>query len=487
MVRTGIFAITRAALILATPWLCTSLAHASPVEQLTQVALHPLDANIQVVRYFNGRGGLFYTADGGRNWKLLCSASIDRMVTPTALAISHDGHTLIGTTSGLWQDDGAGCAWIKDPALIGRYISDLARDPQHPELLFAVTANASAGSSNGMLRRNPDGSWSDFGTQTPLSITRMRTVSTPEGARYYQSAQMDPSAVIRVSDDEGQTWREHPIADADIATSLVRLQAVDATRPDRIVISVERPEGDDQVLVSTDQGATFTAYLKVTELSGVLLAPDGRIWISDSGGTKNDSTTEGIWHAANLDVAPQRIFEQQTRCLSRRPDEDTLYACLRWKFGPVDVEQQCVDSLLEMYRVGEMVECAGVDMASVCEPQLCADYCRFDHFPKTPLCQVYDTDVCGPNAAIDGVSLGTSGSQTCGDIAGPDAGTGDAGMEGDADAGIKDPPSEDAGVDKPEPPKKPDGGCSAVAGRRAPWPWFALVGLWLVRRRRGQS
>jgi uncharacterized protein (TIGR03382 family) len=471
-------------LFLAAASLLTAVAHASPVEQLTQVAMHPVDPNIQVVRYVNGRGGLFYTADGGRSWKLLCSGLIHRMVTPTAFAMTHEGRTLIGTTSGLWQDDGHGCAWTKEAALEGRYVADLAAHPSDPQTLFAVTATATAGSSNGILRRNADGSWTEVGAPTPLSISRLRVVATPEGLRFYETAQNGTNVIVRVSNDEGQTWQEHVVA---ISDGLVRLQAVDATHPDRIVISVERPEQDDLVLVSADQGATFTEYLKVTELSGVLVAADGRVWISDSGGTKNDSTTEGIWHASNLDVAPRRILEQQTRCLARRPDEETLYACLRWKYGPVDEADECVDSLLEIYRVHEMVQCAGVDMAAICEPQLCADYCRFDHFPKTPLCTVYDTDVCGPNAAVDGVSLGTSDSvDTCGDIAAPDAGapTSDAGMEVGADGGGR-PPAKDGGAEKPKPQKNTSDGCNAATSDGRPLAWLLFASLaFVVRRRR---
>ena len=46
---------------------------------------------------------------------------------------------------------------------------------------------------------------------------------------------------IRVSDDAGSTWREHPYT-VDPYNETLLIQAVDPTNPDRLVVAIERAD-----------------------------------------------------------------------------------------------------------------------------------------------------------------------------------------------------------------------------------------------------
>jgi photosystem II stability/assembly factor-like uncharacterized protein len=478
-------------LMLATALSWTSRVEAGPIEQLVQVAMHPSNSDSIVLRYVNGGGGFFYTADGGRNWKLLCNAAVERTLAPSALAIAGDGKVLIGTRSGVLQDDGTGCGWQREPALAGKYVSDFAVHPTDPNVMFAATATVGDGAMNGILRRDEGGVWSEFGVQSVLPITKLQVVSTDHGLRFYTSATKGANVVVRTSDDDGKTWDERPVSNAD---GQATLQKVDPSDPERLLVAVSRPEADDTLLVSVDGGHSYREYLTITELGSVAVAPDGRVWIADTGGSTGTSTTEGIWSAASMGLPPEHISEAQVACLSHQAASDTLYACERWRFGPYNLQRGCVASTFQLYTVSQFVSCAGADMASTCEAQLCADYCRFDHFPATPVCAAYDTDVCGPNAVMGGLNpVAAAGScessTTPGD--GGAARISDAGA-GSSEGGQGTPGREAADAGRGSSTKKDStGGCSALAhGGRSPL-WLALVllasALGARRERLGRS
>src|SRR5688572_19249737 len=114
------------------PLLVASVAHAGPVERFADIALHPSNPDVMVVRYINGGSGLLYTSDGGKSFRLLCASAIARDKPNGPTAIASDGRVLIGTFNGMWQDDGQGCSWSTVAPAQGRWITDFAVDPSNP-------------------------------------------------------------------------------------------------------------------------------------------------------------------------------------------------------------------------------------------------------------------------------------------------------------------------------------------------------------------
>jgi hypothetical protein len=191
----------------------------------------------------------------------------------------------------------------------------------------------------------------------------------------------------------------------------MRLEAVDPTNPDRIVVSIDRTTMPDTILVSNDQGKTFSDYLTLTDLGGLTFAPDGRFWIGDFGNPSSQSVARGLWFAPNLDTqATPLTTEFPVECVGYQPANDTLFACKRWEFGTVDQATGAFSQLFGFATHNDFVTCDGVDSAAVCKTQLCNDYCGPMHFASAPLCTAYNEPNCGPTA--DGGPGGGGGGPT---------------------------------------------------------------------------
>jgi hypothetical protein len=438
-------------------------AFAGPPEELTSLAFHPSNPDVMALRFVQGGDGLFVTRDGGESWGLLCRAPIDPTTTYlNVLAISGDGTTILAgegndsgrVYNGLWEDDGTSCTWTRGSGVFERWVTDLAVHPTEPSTVLGITSDGAPTSENGVWRRTMDGTWAPLGTQEPMIISRLRAAATSSGVRLYQSASKgthdppdgsaigDPKFLIRVSDDEGATWQEHPYP---ITDGNLRMVAIDPTNPDRIVavdtrreVPTHPPEMDfDQVMVSSDRGATFTLYLEVAELGGVALAPDGRVWIGDRGSTLLRDVPRGLWYAPSLDEVPEKIADYPVACLGFQPEGGTLFACQWTAFGKVGSDGS-FESLLDFVTADALLACPGRDMAQVCELQLCAAYCGLGHFPQAPMCEVYDSPVCGPcvvDRTLPGCRSAPEPIDTPPDASMTDASTTDAAPPGDGGGG----------------------------------------------------
>jgi MYXO-CTERM domain-containing protein len=490
--------------------LLASVAHAGPVERMADVALHPSNADILVVRYLQGGTGLLYTSDGGKSFRLLCASAISSNKPNGPTAITNDGRVLIGTFDGMWQDNGKGCSWSSVASLQGKWMTDFIIDPTDPARILGVSGNGGEGVVNGIVRSDGD-QWADLGSRDAVGITRLRAVKTGSGMRIYQSVlRVDPPVgdagigqpkyLIRVSNDQGQTWESHEFATDGGA---FRLEAVDPTNPDRILASVSREGGGmDELLVSKDQGKTFSMYATLSDLGGLTLAPDGRIWIGEPTSISSPTASKGLWFAPNLDSMPTKISDYGVECLGYQPANQTLYGCQAYSFGKIDATSGMFNELFHFKSATEFVTCDGMDMAKVCETQLCLDYCAAGHFAQAKLCCAYNTMSCGPGIAA---MEGTGGPEMCGGVA-ADGGTSNAGTGANAGAsagsgaaaaagGGGSPPA--AGTPAAgttaggkAPPPGGDGGCSCVAvgpqQRDSRPALLALLGLGLalIRRRR---
>jgi hypothetical protein len=137
----------------------------------------------------------------------------------------------------------------------------------------------------------------------------------------------------------------------------------------------------------------------LSNLGGIAVAPDGRIWIGDFGNVSSVTVPRGLWFAPNLDTAPTKITgDYQVECLAYQPATDTLYACQRWAMGSVDQKTGAFSPLFSLATAKDFVTCGGTNAAAVCKIQLCNAYCGPLHFAQAPLCAAYDDPMCGPGA-----------------------------------------------------------------------------------------
>ena len=464
----------------------TGVAHAGPVEQLIELTFQPGAPDTMTLRYQNGGDGMFYSRDGGSSFALACTSLIDPTLTRGGpITLTGDGKTLMGMFDGMWQDDGTGCSWSKVPQFEGLWITDFATDPTDPSVTYAISSNGGMGKLNGIFRRDAGGNWTDVGTKEEMLIGRIIAVTAGGKLRFYESAVKgmntndaglgEPNYVLRSSDDGGATWEEHVYGSPGGDISLL-LQAVDPTNPDRIVISLHSESVDDQLLVSSDKGATFSEYLTLTDIGGVAFAPDGRIWIGDKGSTTDLNASTGLFAAASLDKPAQKIADYVVQCLAYEPTSSTLYACQHWFLGKVDTSTGEFNSIFKLTEAQGFLSCPGQDMAATCKTQLCSAYCGAGHFAQAPLCTAYDEPgFCGPSVSPE--MGGTGGAAAPGGTGGM-GGTGGAGVAGTGPTGtgatggtvggtggqgpIIDMTAGGAGSNS-----KSSGGCSAVPGQRS--------------------
>jgi hypothetical protein len=446
-------------------FLCSNVALAGPVERMAEVAVHPSNPDIMVLSYVNGGTGLLFTADGGHEFRLLCSAGIANSKPEGPVAITNDGRVLLAEFDTLWQDSGGGCGWSGVPQVSGRWLTDFALHPSDPSRIFSVSANG--GVRNGLVRRDAADQWVDVGSRDELGISRLRVTKMGSGLRFYESAlrvpdltadagSVQPTYLIRVSDDEGQSWREHEVSFEN--GGAFRLEAVDPTNPDRIVAVVARENKPDNLLLSRDQGRTFEPYLEVSDLGGFTMAPDGRVWIGEPASISSMTASRGLWFAANLDAKPTKVAEFGVECLVYQPKNQSLLACQASSFGKVDTTSWEYTQYSHFASIKDFVSCSDKSMAQVCEQQLCADYCAAMHFARAPLCCAYNTSSCGRVIAM----MEGAGPEMC--MSAADGGMPVAGKAGSPAAGSS-AAAGGAGVKSPQmgPDDDGDGGCGCRA------------------------
>jgi hypothetical protein len=364
-----------------------------------------------------------------------------------------------------------------------------------------VTASGTPGVVNGIVRRDADGAYTAYGELEELLIFRLRAVENDGALRFYQGAlrgevttmvdDMEvivPNYMIRVSDDEAETFREFPIV---VPEGSFNLLGVDPTNPDRIVALINRSEDQmDDVLVSDDQGETFEVYMQISNFGAIAFAPDGRVWIGEKGVSTLPDSPVGLWFAESLDVTPTEIADYPVSCLGYQPATDTLYACQRREFGTVAADGAFTE-LFHFLDVEEFVSCDGVDMAQMCKVPLCRDYCTFGHFARAPLCEAYEDPTCGvcvaaierdePGPAFCSRSgLGSSGSGGSGGGSAGSGGTGTgSGGSGGGSAGSGGSSGDSGGGGS--------SGCSLLSqpeGRRGGMLLLLAAGVLLALRRR---
>ena len=390
-----------------------SVAHAAPPEVLSEVALHPTDRDRIVLSYAQGGQGLLFSADGGHTFALRCGAAVSSSFTKSRapLWLTSDGAALLGTFEGLVRGRSDGCGFGRDESLSGLQVADFARDPRDATVSYLATANASDGRRTGLVRVDPDGSFTALGADDTsggegalVSMNRLGVAALSDGGlRFYASGLRSDVGgnyvpIIRRSDDEGASWVSVDVADAGDAR--VVLVGVDPTDADRVAIALSRDSANDSILLSTDAGQSFAAKLELFELGASSVAPDGRLWVGDAGGDAEYSQPGGLYVFDDFASAPRKLATFPVRCLGYRTDPEEMFACQRSVFGRVDVATGEFTPLSSLGEVSGFVSCEGEALAPVCKPQLCDNWCGVLHYASAPVCDAYAevSPLCGPAA-----------------------------------------------------------------------------------------
>jgi hypothetical protein len=422
-------------LALAVSFSVASSAQASgPVERLLQLLVHPGQPELLVVRYGAGVGshGFLYSRDGGRTFKLLCSAivspdpantlSVQRVSTrpipeTAATLLDEHGAVMFAQYGATWTDDGTGCTWSDVPALRDSWPLALELDPREPTTLWSVVSVAEGQRNEFELMRRQGRSWKTVGKIREVDSDKamvdgsLVVFANAQTRRLYASMAMlgakgvSASYLLR-SDDDGAHWRSFALPKDQERLSLL---AVDPTNPDRVLAAVSRDVASDSLLLSHDGGATFTSYFEPQAVGGVTFDETGRVYLGDIGEGVTPDDEGGLYTAARLGEPLTKIAKTAAiDCVHYDASARRLYACNGDRFGVMDPQTGTLDVLLRLDQVSEFVACEGKDMRAACQNQLNAgpSWCCAGHYPFTPICEDYDVTerpdhgrvVCGRSA-----------------------------------------------------------------------------------------
>jgi hypothetical protein len=448
------------------------LAKAGPVESLVSIAQHPTDPQVLMLQYEDGLGGLLFSRDGGASFQMHPSTAFTEYGTRghvPALLLG-DGKLLLGLTEGLMGDDTHGCAIKADP-MLASWVTDLARHPVDPNVSYMLTSgNRSDASRTGLWKREANGTVSalsagtDTGTTmgTPgygksLFFTKsLRVLARPASAQlrfvevgsknvYQDATTVMRTPTFRYSDDLGATWTEHAITGA-AAGDESTLLAVTGDDPMKVVVAIPRTgatEPLDLVLLSTDNGATFAPYIEgIQRVGQAVVTPDGRFYVADMGGG-DVCEPSGLWAAAQVGAAPERIVDYPVRCLGYDSARDALLMCKSYELGLFYPNDRAYCRLMELNDTDGYVSCSGEDDLSMnarVDQQLCGGWCGPRHLPSSPFCA--ETS-CGLASRADDISAGWVeppgvAAPSCTGFVAADAGSGRAFPGCDSDGGVAD-------------------------------------------------
>jgi hypothetical protein len=498
-----------------------------PTERMVQLLASVDNPDYLVLRYALAAEGYLFSRDGGRTFEASCSTAIDKSLTrlyssgvtgaaPTLL--DGQNRVVLGQIDGLWSDDGTGCTWSNDPALKDKWVASLLNDPQEPaELLAVVTTNLSDAQDNptqttgDLLRRDATGKWTTVApliAPEPKLFTlagRLIGTKTANGSRLYITMNQTRGSFdaperwsVLVSDDRGKTWRDSGALPE--AQHNLTLLGVDPLDPKRLLAVRQTNSMGDVLLLSTDEGATFTEYATIGTAIAAVFGAKGELYVGDSAAFT--ATKGGVWSAPRLGEPLTRIPDtSEVVCLGTAPEPGKLRVCQGPTFGLLDIASGAFEALQGFKDVKELLDCssAGVDTKQVCESQLNAgpSWCCTGHWPETEFCGQYDISMVRGNTVYcglegrrydadnrgPGVDAGMSMSGRDGGVSDAgrtpprDAGSAQANPKGDAGADAATADGSDDEVDAPKAQSKDDGCAIAPGSSSDSAPLSALASL----------
>jgi hypothetical protein len=224
--------------------------------------------------------GLVFTEDAGASWRYVCEPYITGGSNVVLYALQADG-ALLALSSNLSRSADQGCSWTSVPAPGSDATwTDVFADPTQPARVLAIASTAAR-----------SGIWlsSDGGQSFPSRLLdtaeRLASVESAAGApgRIYATTSVAASgaaALFRTADG-GASWQRSDLPIA--APAAVRILAVSPADPGTLWLRATRlPSGGDEVLVSSDGGASFASlYRSQAALTGFARGADGTIFLAD--------------------------------------------------------------------------------------------------------------------------------------------------------------------------------------------------------------
>ena len=429
--------------------LAASVAHANGRPPLTNgVHFRPGDPHSL---YVSTTFGLLISHDDGCTFHWICETNIGYGGPfDPKYAIATDGTIFATTFNGLRVSRDGGCSFTtataelrpNDPHRIDFWIDAIDIGPTgevwvgtaesaKPNDVFVSTDNGVTFSSRGMW--SPTVWWKSVKV-APQNAQRVYVTGYQVAGVQADGGQMQPTAHLFHSDDDGAHWIESPLAGVQYgSTPIVLVTSVDPQNADTIyVVSLgANPPNGDRLYRSTDGGMTLTEVLATTDaIRGVVIRDPQHVLVATPAGGSFQSTNGGLTFEP-MGSAPQLA------CLGQREDGQLFGCGANWQ-PDFKAVARSGDGGATWDRVWRFVELAGPLSCPSGTPE--HDSCDLAQWPNLQ------------------AQFGTTG---------PSCGV------------VPDGPPDASGT----PPQKKTGCCDASDGAPLTFGLTILVALWLTRRR----
>ena len=440
--------------------------------------------------------GLVTTSDRGSTWYHVCEAAFagaEGYVGDPVADVTPAGSLVVDVQTQLNLSRDRGCSWTTTLGSPTENLADFAISRRAPTGLLALR---SALEDGGTVRVYLMESLDDGATFTtlgggPLPLFAAFTVdvapSTP-ATIYVSGRSANGTNELLVSTDHGATWNSNDIQTNPLYEETPYIAAVDPSDPQKVFVRTDAWDTSagtqvaaDALLYTDDGGKTWKElYRAGAKLLGFALSPDSSNVLIGYGDPRDpewqvDDSVNGVYASATSSFAFTRVMTGSITCLT-------------WTTGGVYV---CTDPRERGYSVGFLpggafvMDASNVEvllnLATITGPLCCGGAPSSTCAPAWPNnCAVFGA--CGDAGGVPP----TSCSVTAGDAA--SSGEGEAAAPAKGDGFVEAGPGEDAGVQNPS-----GGACACRAGessRRDPAAIVgalaaaAIVGTRIVRRRR---
>jgi hypothetical protein len=307
------------------------------------------DADSFVVRT---NRGLIFKSEGGA--QLLCHAGVGAYESERLPVVPARGGWLVGTSDGIVHTDASGCPDEAAPRTNLGAIQDFKRHPSHPELLFAVTADASVGSA--LIKSNDSGETFVAVAEPPAeAFFNSIALDASSGDRaFLAGAGLDPTTgqVLHFTAQwqAGTALDWHPVALDPTETQLRVLEVTpgETTVLAHTVVGSNPMQQPERLLFSDDEARSWQLWFSAPGLDGVYVDGD-TTWLASIEGLFRAEAV-GPFEALELARSPSCVGEHDGELLwcdslgVRASDDGGVTSRTLLAFQDVQLPVSCDDS-----------------------------------------------------------------------------------------------------------------------------------------------
>jgi photosystem II stability/assembly factor-like uncharacterized protein len=300
----------------------------------SQLQIDPRDKNMVYAGTWGG--GIYKTADGGKNWQLL---DINQLFSPTCIAISETNPDIVyacdRTKALIHRSDDAGKTWYTYYDFGQEYMlsSTVSIDPNNPDIIYASAFKPPLAHRGAFVKIVNGKKVADLGTDLPRSVLDIEIDKKNTSILYVTThiygtfKSVDGGNTFQRLDDQGTGLPRTGIYHIEIDPAnenILYATALSGALPDYMIPYPDFPnlEGQCGVYKSTDGGENWSLVLPTaSEARGISIDPQnnnnlyvadmmGGVWVSNDAGQtwRQENTGLGSISMTSVKIKDGNIY-----------------------------------------------------------------------------------------------------------------------------------------------------------------------------------